>query len=222
MICKRKPEKQHVHACAKTLPRRWLITLEVIKLKKEPRKSFYAVRNMHSQVCAELSPSLGSCQRADVLCRILCLVFVLFFFLNSTALWNPFLECQTYYDKSQVLQANPNLAGFRDGWYAIWELAHVSLWMESGNVGLPPMKFPPRVMRLMRTHPNSLHRRLSRAWKKGTGYPETWVAVREISSSPLELSVKHLEVLGMKALRGYKPFITIFRTGSSDRRGQKH
>lgn len=93
------------------------------------------------------------------------------FFLNSTALWNPFLECQTYYDKSQVLQANPNLAGFRDGWYAIWELAHVSLWMESGNVGLPPMKFPPRVMRLMRTHPNSLHRRLSRAWKKGTGYP---------------------------------------------------
>lgn len=52
---------------------------------------------------------------------------LLFFFLNSRAVWNPFLECQTYYDKSQILQANPNLAGLRAGCYAIRELVPVPL-----------------------------------------------------------------------------------------------
>lgn len=120
MICKRKPEKQHVHACAKTLPRRWLITLEVIKLKKEPRKSFYAVRNMHSQVCAELSPSLGSCQRADVLCRILCLVFVLFFFFKLHSSMEPILRMP------DILWQVPGLASQpKPGWVQRWMICHL-------------------------------------------------------------------------------------------------
>lgn len=41
------------------------------------KKFFHAVRNMHSQVCAQLSSSLGSCQRADVLAVLL---FASFFF----------------------------------------------------------------------------------------------------------------------------------------------
>ncbi|XP_071075458.1 syntaxin-binding protein 4 isoform X2 [Desmodus rotundus] len=64
------------------------------------------------------------------------------------AVWNPFVECQTCYDKSQISQANPNLAGLRDGWYALRELAPVPVCMDSGNEGLPWTKLPPKVMQL--------------------------------------------------------------------------
>lgn len=74
---------------------------------------------------------------------------VLFFFFSCRAVWNPFLECQTYYDKSQVLQANPNLAGLGVGCRAIREPAHVPLSVDSGNEGLPLTKLPPQVLGLL-------------------------------------------------------------------------
>lgn len=164
MICKRKPEKQHVHACAKTLPRRWLITLEVIKLQNEPRTFFYAARNMHSQVCAELSSSLGSCQRADVL---RCALWVVLFCFKLQGSMEPILRML------DILWQVPDLASQpKPGW--------AQRWMACLPCGSWPLFLSERILQMWAYH-----------W--WSSLPRWWGCNGNTSKFPLQEAAKSLE-----------------------------
>ena len=142
MVCKRRAER-FVHQqkpCAEDD-----ITLEVIKLQKEPRELCYALMNMDSQICAEwlflwFLPK-------GLMCCVTYYIGFFFSFFNSRSLWNPFLECQ------RLLQFPELLSQPKPDWAQRWMTCHpkadpYSSLNGAGDAGTPLMKLPPKVMRL--------------------------------------------------------------------------
>lgn len=91
--------------------------------------------------------SLASCQKGRCTVQLIMLGFFLFCF-NSRALWNPFLECQRFWQVPDLVsQPKP-------GWAQRWMTCHpgagpCSSLNGSGDAGTPLMKLPPKVEALM-------------------------------------------------------------------------
>lgn len=102
-------------------------------------------------------------------CAVLLIMGFFFLFFNPRTLWNPFLECQTCYDKSQILQANPSLAEFRDGWHAMGMRGSCCSSLNGFRKRGPIVEALSRGYEvIMETHLNSLHRRLPRTCRRET------------------------------------------------------
>lgn len=136
------------------------------------------------------APLLVLAKRADMLCCLLC-----FFFFNSRALWNPFLECRRLWQVPDLVsQPKP-------GWAQRWMICYPGAGPCSCLNGFRKCRctideVPAQGYEaVMRTHPNPPQERLPRSWRRGKECLEKEVAVTEISSSLPQLSIRDLEGL---------------------------
>ena len=138
--------------------------------------------------------------------------FLCCFFFNSGVLWNPFSECQSL-GQFPDLMSQPE-----PGWAQRWMICHLGTGPCSSQNGFrrwghtidkAPSQGYEAVFREHIWIPS--RGSCQKPGGEGRRYLEQGLAVKEISFSRPELSIKDLEVLNMKAHRGNKPCMTTFR-----------